>query len=167
MRGEAGEIVNPWADYSVIKPSKAGPYEWQVPSVSCKGMIVRVLANFRERGAGYTTALSPEFDYWDGYRLHVPEGTMWRAAQPGTTLGRYRQELICVEGLELSPCPFCRSTPRLKGVQKQGRGIISADAHTFNSWWLECCSWAKTPHFDDPRRLEAARRSALAEARDG
>lgn len=152
-----------WTAYADERPPVAGPYEWQVPSRACKGMVVRVLANYRERGAGYSKVLSPEFDHWDGYDVRVPTGTMWRSPAGGTELKDYRIELMCVEGLEFTPCPFCKARPKLKGVERANGGgiIITADAHRFNSWWLECCGWAKTPHFADPRDLEKARLAAL------
>lgn len=158
------ETANVWTDYAEKKPPVAGPYEWQVPSKAVKGMTVRVLAHFRERGAGYTEVLSPEFDYWDGYRVHVPAGTQWRAAPEGTDLKPYKQELLCVEGLDFVPCPYCQRKPRLNGVRRASDGgvVITGDAHEFNSWWLECCTWAHTPRFADPRELEATRSKTIA-----
>lgn len=158
-----------WHEYATVRPEIAGVYEWLVPSRSCKGMIVHVLAHFRERGAGYSTVLSPEFDYWDGYRLHVPAGTKWRKAPDGTSLKPYTQKLLGIEGLEITPCPFCGKPPAVNGVQgaMSGGVIVSSDAHLYNRWWLECCSWAKTPRFNDPRELEASRRSMLSARSSG
>lgn len=155
-----------WREYADTPPKSEGVYEWQVKSVACSQMVVRVLAHFRKRGAGYRDVLSPEFGHWDGYKIIVPSGTRWREPTTSVDLPKYRQELICVEGLDPSPCPFCRRQPKVKGVQRaMGGGIvISGDAHTFNSWWYECCSWAKSPHFSDPRELEGARRAALTAA---
>ncbi len=163
QRTDSDETANVWTDYGEKKPPVAGPYEWLVPSQVVKGMTVRVLAHFRERGAGYKEVLSPEFDYWDGYRVHVPAGTQWRAAPEGTDLKPYKQELLCVEGLDFVPCPYCQRKPRLNGVCRASDGgvVITGDAHKFNSWWLECCSWAHTPRFTDPRELEATRSKVL------
>lgn len=151
-----------WNAYADVQPESVGPYEWQIPSRACKNMVVRVLANMRERSAGYRTAISPAFDYWDGYNLLVPHGTMWRPAPEGTTLKNHEIPLVRIEGLEPVPCPFCHKTPRVKGVHRYGGGIIiGSEAHQYNTWWFECCGWAKTPHLSDPREIEKARRAAL------
>lgn len=160
---QAVNVALDWTDYAEQQPLDAGPYEWQVPSTAVKGMTVRVLAHFRKRGAGYKDVLSPEFDHWDGYRVHVPTGTKWRPVPEGTELKQYEQKLVCVEGLDFVPCPYCNRKPRLNGVRRASDGgvVITGDAHTFNSWWLECCSWTHTPRYSDPRELENARSAVL------
>lgn len=166
--GEAGRTALDWIEYELTRPEAEGIYEWQIPSRPCKNMIVRVLARFRKRGAGYTSVISPEFDHWDGYKVHVPAGTKWRQPSAPGELKPYRQELLCVEELEPVACPFCNRVPTVKGVCRAVGGgvVVTDDANTFNSWWFECCSWARTPHYADPRQLETARRAALS-AKDG
>ncbi len=153
-----------WMDYASKQPPAAGVYEWRVPSRTCKGLVVRVLAHHRTRGAGYRNVLSPVFDHWDGYNVTVPAGTQWRAAPEGTSLQTYEQRLVCAEDVEFCACPYCRQVPRLHGVERASGGglIVGSDAHRFNSWWLECCAWARTPRYDDPRELASARASLLA-----
>jgi hypothetical protein len=151
-----------WREYSEIKPPEAGVYEWSVPSRTCEGMRVIVLAHHRKRGAGHRSVLSPVFDYWDGYRVHVPKGTLWRETTEGADIKWYQQRLIGIDGLDFAPCPFCGEIPRLKGNITSGNGVIlSDDPHRINSWWLECCAWAKTPHYSDPRELEKARHAKI------
>jgi hypothetical protein len=167
---EAWEIehVIPYAltHYAVEKPPAEGIYEWRVPSVGVSGLVVRSLAHHRRRGAGHQDAISPEFDYWDGYSLHVPTGTQWREPPEGAELGRYEQRFICAEGIGLDLCPFCKNTPKLKGYVRasDGGAVITGDAHRINSWWLECCAWAKSPHYPDPRILAETRRALLSKA---
>lgn len=161
--GVAGFTPGPWREYGAEKPTAAGVYEWRVPSARVAGLTVRCLAHFEMRNAGYQKVLSPAFDYWDGYRLHVPAGTEWREAAEGHGLKQYEQRFVCAEGVELEPCPFCRQVPKLVGIERASGGGVycSSDAHRYNSFWLECCSWAKSPHFSDPRKLAEARHAAL------
>jgi len=155
-----------WRDYFVEKPTEAGPYEWQVPSSACRGLVVRMLSHFRERGAGHSSVLSPQFDYWNGHEVTVPAGTKWRHPAPGTTLKEYRQEFLCAEGVEFDRCPFCGERPTLHGMRRHSGGvIITSNAHEYNSFWLTCCAWAKSPSMSDPRELSVARRAALAAGR--
>lgn len=156
-----------WRDYATDKPTDQGVYEWLVPSAQCAGMNVIVLCYFRERGAGYTRVLSPLFDHWDGYRVTVPKGTKWRFPTEPANIKLYEQVLLGVEGLNLCECPFCGNLPRLRGIESASGGGVYAgsDAHQFNTWWLECCAWTRTPHLRDPRELEKARRALIAKAR--
>jgi len=151
-----------WTDYADAKP-EAGLCEWRIPSLSLPGEHIIVSAMMRLRGAGHgDPILSPSFDYWDGYRVHVPCGLQWRV-----TLAIDR-DAICVEGLEHADCIYCERRPTLHGCQRpaDGRGvIINGDPWRFNSWWLSCCRWGATPHVDDPRELERIRREAFARAR--
>lgn len=152
-----------WTKYEERRPEVAGPYLWQVPSVRVPGLTVEFVAHMRKRGAGYRDVLSPSFDHWDGYQVHVPVGTLWTATalvckEHETRVG------LTLPNIELKTCPFCRRVPTWHGTeQSRGGGVyIGSDPHQFNSWWLECCSWARTPHFDDPRELAKQRNEMLA-----
>jgi len=159
----ARETQGRWREYSEERPPEAGAYEWSVPSRVCEGMRVIVLARYRKRGAGAVSMLSPEFDHWDGYRVTVPEGTRWREAPDRTDLTKY-QLLVGVEGLEFVPCPLCGTEPKLKASEKwrDGGVTVCPPPQRFNSWWLECCAWMRTPHYSDPRELEKVRRAKIA-----
>lgn len=156
-----------WRDYATEPPTEQGVYEWLVPSAECAGMNVIVRCYFRERGAGYTRVLSPLFDHWDGYRVTVPTGTKWRLPTEQTKITWYEQVLLGVENLEFCKCPYCGNHPKLHGTERASGGGVYAgsDAHRFNTWWLECCGWTRTPHHRDPRELEKARRALIAKAR--
>lgn len=156
-----------WWDYATEQPPCEGIYEWLVPSSRYAGMNVIVRCYFRERGAGYSRVLSPLFDHWDGYRVTVPNGTKWRHPTSGEKIKWYDQVLLGVEGLDLCECPFCGKRPRINGTEKSESGgvYIGADPHRYNNWWLECCSWTRTPCYGDPRELEKARRALIFRAR--
>ena len=72
--------MSKWTNYADSKPD-AGLFEWRIPSISLPGEHVIVASMMRLRGAGFgNPILSPSFDHWDGYRVHVPNGLQWRAA---------------------------------------------------------------------------------------
>lgn len=150
-----------WTRYADKQPEQAGPYRWRIPSKAVPGVIVEFVAHMRERGAGYKTALSPSFDYWDGYQLHVPPGTEWTTTE--VVCKPHEKVGLVLPQIELLPCPFCRIVPFWKGVElAHGGGVFVGSApHQYNSFWLECCGWAKTPHRDDPRELARQRNTAI------
>lgn len=163
MNGEVGVIG--WTSYADAKPGREGDYEWRLPHASLEGLVLIVAAKMRERGAGYSRAISPSFDYWDGYRLHVPSGLQWRPMPEGSKpLDQYETRIIGIDGVEFHECIYCGKTPTLKGVQRAiGGGVyVGSDPHRLNSWWLQCCAWGATPHLDDPRELDRIRRAALS-----
>lgn len=163
----ATHTPRPWIDYTAAQPEAAGAYEWRVPSIAVPGAVIVLAAHMRNRGAGYRNVLSPAFDYWDGYRVHVPSGLQWRVASAANAdIKHYERKLIEVEGLEHCECIYCGKRPTLHAVQSSPRGgvVIGGDPHRLNSWWLECCAWGKTPHLDDPREIERIRRAAIARA---
>lgn len=157
-------MSEPWIAYADRKPDKAGVYQWRVPSKRVPGLIVTFFAHMLERNAGYSRVLSPTFDHWDGYNLHVPKGTEWREAAEPPETKPHQSTGLCVDGVDNAPCPFCKAFPRWKAVEKSNNGgmFIGSDPHEFNTWWLECCAWAKTPHFDDPRKLAVARNALIS-----
>lgn len=166
--GPAKFTPGPWVDYAHTPPPAVGIYEWRVPSIRCEGLVVRLFAWHRDRGAGYQRVNSPSFDHWNGYRVTVPSGTQWRSAPPDLAIKSHETPISGVDGLEFSRCPFCGRRPTLEGVERSNGGgvYIGSGPHRYNSWWLDCCGWAKTPRYDDPRKLEAAR-AALLKARGG
>lgn len=173
LRDEASKLSSPkasipdadWTKYTDRRPKK-GVVEWRMASTGVDGLTVRFLAHMRERGAGYTTTLSPIFDHWDGFKVHVPDGLEWRYPTSDIDIKNHETKKgLVLEGLHNSPCPYCLEIPVWHGVRRSGRGvIIGAAPHEYNSWWLKCCAWAKTPHENDPRAMADKRNSALAKA---
>jgi hypothetical protein len=155
--------VSTWIDYATQRPETEGVFEWRVPSVAVPGVIVILAANMRKRGAGYVDTVSPVFDYWDGYRVHVPHGLQWRETIEHKAIKSYDQKLIGVEGLDHCECIYCGKKPTLHAVQAASGGgvVVSGSPQHLNSWWLNCCSWGKTPHLSDPREIERIRREAF------
>lgn len=153
----------PWIDYSERKPDAVGVYEWRIPSVAVPGMVVITCAHMRARGAGYTNTISPVFDHWDGWRVHVPAGLQWRAAPEGIEFPAHRHSALLIEGEADVPCPYCKRVPTWAASWRSGGGtVISSDPHHYNNWWLECCSWSRTPHAPDPRKITTFRNAILA-----
>lgn len=151
---------NEWKEYKVEKPSVAGPYEWRVKSLipEHKGMIITCAAHMRLRGAGYDgNVLSTALDGWDGYRIIVPEGLMWREVpEKYKNIFHYDRIVTGIEGLDIRECPFCGKIPKIV-------------AHNFGSnfeycrnWHFECCDWGKTPYMSDPRKIEEVRCKAFS-----
>lgn len=153
-----------WHTYSEQKPPKEGAYRWRVPSVAVPGLFVVFVAHMRERGAGYVRAVSPVFDYWDGYRLHVPAGTQWQEVDETVACKSYEATEVSVDAPASYACPYCGKQPTIKGFQRGSSGgvVIGNHPHEFNAWHLECCQWARTPSFKDPRELIAKRNAVLA-----
>jgi hypothetical protein len=146
-----------WTLYTERRPETVGPYLWQVQSIRVKGLVVQFVAWMRERGAGYRQVISPSFDYWNGAEVLVPAGTKWATTE--VVCKEHQSVGLTLPQVELLPCPFCRVVPFWHGVESpSGGGVIVGSApHEYNSWWLECCSWAKTPHRPDPRDIAEQR----------
>ena len=154
--------VSSWINYTEHKPPKEGPYEWRMPSKGTPGVVIVFAACMRLRNAGWETVVSPSFDYWDGYRLNLPEGIQWRETTEHASLQSYERKMLAVEGLDIAPCPYCGKVP---SFETAGRGYhYGADPHDVALWSFKCCGWAKTPWMDDPRKIEAIRRKAFAVA---
>lgn len=123
-------------DYRQQKPPKEGWYVWRLPHRRIEGLTVIFLAKYRLRGAGHQNVLSPSFDYWDGYRVLLPEGPIeWAhynglAPKPG-------RELLEFPGIENASCPFCREVPSWR---YHGR-FIGASPNDTEYFYLECCKW--------------------------
>lgn len=156
-----------WVRYADNAPQSVGIYEWRVPSKAIDGLTIVFSAHMRERSAGDINCISPAFDYWDGYRVTVPPMTQWREMDSPPDIKPYDYKLLVVEGVENLPCPFCHKTPKWRAIQKSGRGVmVGGKPHEFNTWWLECCRFATTPHVADPRKLSEQRNTMLS-ARQG
>lgn len=147
-----------WTAYADKRPETEGVYEWRVPSRITPGMVVQFCAHMRERGAGYSTVISPVFDHWDGYRVYVPNGTLWRATDQHVDLKRHENSPPTVVGHEVAPCRFCGRVHVLEGWNRSNSGglLIGADPHEYNDWELKTCGWARAPRYRDPRDLIAA-----------
>lgn len=155
-----------WTNYADARPEADRLIEWRMPHLSLEGAFVLVLAKMRLRGAGYESTYSPPFDYWDGYRLHVPKGLQWRYSDADSEFENGdRLHLVGIEGLTHCECPYCGKLPKLKAIDRSSGGVaINPDPNRLNMWWLECCAWGKTPSYADPRQLEADRRAGFAKA---
>lgn len=155
--------ITEWISYSEQRPSSEGPFAWRVPSVAVHGLIVTCVAHMRERGAGYTRVISPVFDYWDGYRVLVPDGLQWKSAPEGANADWHKITDLNVEGVTNAPCPYCGKEPKWDAhiASPHGGYIIGGDPHRLNEWKLNCCSWASTPRMRDPRQIAEKRNAVL------
>jgi hypothetical protein len=148
--------------YSEVRPTTEGAYLWRLPHATLPGVVVEFVTHMRERNAGYKTEVSPSFDYWDGYNLSVPAGLEW--APTDVTCDRYKTVAVRVVGVDPLPCPYCKQVPQWEGAvcyRPSGRSYGDRP-YAWGAWSLKCCSWAKTPEYEDPRALVAKRDSALA-----
>lgn len=153
---------NPWRSYDDEKPDVLKIYEWSVPHVTFTDMRAMFLEKYISRLAGNEYVKYPRFSRWNGYEIITPEGVMWRHTRSvPENWGKHR--ITSIEGVNLSPCPFCKSVPEFHGIKRLKNGFteICAPAYEINMWWLECCAWAKTPHMKDPRVLADKREKLL------
>lgn len=139
-----------WRSYSDAKPESPGIYRWRLASTAIDGLYVEFSCEFRSRGAGYQKVTSPQFDHWDGYRVHVPP-CEW--TEDWHEHGKRCEPHIAIIGLSLLPCPFCGEVPDWKGVHEAMDGgiYVCSHPHEFNVWWTKCCQWNHPPHLRDPR----------------
>ncbi|MGR2681581.1 hypothetical protein [Chromobacterium haemolyticum] len=148
-----------WIKYSEHRPAAAGEYLWRMPSKACDGLMVIAKRKYRDRWAGFEKVLSPDFDYWDGYRVTVPAGLEWMDVPPELSAIK---EVVIPEGVSLAVCPFCGETPHFHAMRYDGGGFsVSPSPGVLNTWWTECCAWAGKVRYDDPRKLAAARSTLL------
>lgn len=165
---ELPAIPAPWINYAEQRPTVAGAYRWRLESVVVPGMFVTFVAHMRERGAGYENVLSPLFDYWDGYSVHVPAGLQWQALRPEDPqdVEWCRVAGVEVEGLSPLPCPYCNKVPKWDALLRyDGGGVGLTDPHKFNNWKLVCCAWGSTPVSKYPIALVERRDSVLSRLR--
>lgn len=152
----------PWA--VAQPPQEERAYLWRVPSTGVAGVAVEFVAWMRERGAGYERVISPAFDYWDGYRVHVPAGIEW--APTNVECKDHEYKAVRVDGIDPLPCPYCATAPRLDGAQYLSMGGLhhGAAPYHWNCWWFVCCNWMKGltgPNYSDPRDLNRVRNEKL------
>lgn len=131
--------------YSEEAPTQKGLYVWEANHKhrDMKELSIVFASIMRMRGAGFESVLSPKFDYWDGYRVHVPDDVEWRALDAGETLKD--GEIITVNGLTPAICPFCGALPEVKFTGFIGCTPIDADRY-----WIKCCSWISSPTYANP-----------------
>lgn len=161
--------MSDWISYSEKRPETAGVYLWRMPHKTLTGIHVISAAWMRSRGAGYSSVLSTQFDWWDGYRLHVPAGLQWKETSEYQNLKVYDTELVDVEydgrPLRITQCPYCGKVPKIKAVQRDNFGTtMNPWPSLLNTWWFTCCAWGTTPHESDPVNIETMRRDAFVRA---
>lgn len=135
--------MSQWIKYSEQKPENEGAYLWRMDSETVKGEKVIARKEMRSRGAGYQSVLSPEFDYWDGYRLHVPSSLEWMEDD------ETKPEIAFTGCENISECPFCKEPPTLNAYSN----FISPKPQSLSRFTLKCCAWNGSPTYDDPREL--------------
>lgn len=150
--------------WAIEQPTKEGPYLWRMPSTGVPGLTVEFVAWMRERGAGYKLVISPAFDYWDGYSVHVPANVSWAP----TSIACKSHEYVAISaGIDPIVCPYCDCKPTLRGALNLNFGggtHYGAKPYEWNTWWFECCGWMKGltgPHRSDPRELNSVRNEKL------
>lgn len=151
-------------------PKTEGAYAWRIPHATLKGLTIEFMGWMRNRMIWTDDVLSPSFDYWDGYRLHVPKGIEWRELDEDEKASAPKRNTYSDPipvGLVVEPCPFCSAVPTFDAVETGGcRGVsIGASPHGYDTWWLKCCEWVKGPRMRDPRELVAKRSALLREGR--
>jgi hypothetical protein len=146
-------------DYRKEKPLIAGWYVWRLPHRFLEGVTLVFLAKYRKRGAGFETVLSPDFDYWDGYRVLLPSGSIEWAEYDGEDPKRGK-ELLDVVGVDNAPCPFCKNKPTWR---YHGRYICAPPTDT-EYFYLECCHWFDgfKSRMANPIKLATTRNEALS-----
>ena len=144
--------------YANEPPTEKGIFVWRLPHSRIQQLSVIFLAANRLRGAGYEMVLSPEFDYWDGWRLHVPESTEW-AEYAGNLKANYLPVLYLeYDGVIIKPdpCPYCKKEPIFKYTSPWSFRPMTAD-----KWWFECCNWSQSPQYKNPIHLNNKRTELL------
>lgn len=144
-------------DYSKEKPPCPGWYVWRVHHRTIKDVLITFLARFRVRGAGLTSTISPEFDYWDGYKVHLPKTPIKWASYVIEEQENHNKckvlhsnhKVLNVNSLYIVRCPFCKKIPELTYT---GR-FIGATPIDSDYWGFSCCAWAKSPRIVNPVEL--------------
>lgn len=145
-------------DYRKVKPSDEGWYIWRLPHKFIEGVTVIFLSKYRERGAGYETVMSPQFDYWDGYQVLLPKGSIEWAEYDGEP-PKPGHNLIDIVETDNLPCPFCQKVPTWR---YSGRHI-TAEPNDTDYFYLECCRWFDGfgNRHENPLKLTEKRNSLL------
>jgi hypothetical protein len=145
-------------DYRKEKPPIVGWYVWRLQHKFIEGVMLVFLAKYRERGAGFESVLSPQFDYWDGYQVLLPKGTIEWAEYDGEQ-PKTGYELLEVVGVENEACPFCKSEPKWRYSER----FIGAGPTDTDYYYLECCHWFDgfKSRMRNPVKLAEKRNAAL------
>jgi hypothetical protein len=146
---------NSFKKYSQEQPKEKGYYIWRCNHKFIKDVKITFIAEFRWRGAGQDNILSPEFDYWDGYRVIVQQGLEWDYYDGEKP--KYGQNILSINDLEIKPCPFCNEVPELKYRARH----ITGNAIDTDWFQFTCCSWASSPMFYNPVELIENRNSLI------
>jgi hypothetical protein len=111
-----------WLKYEDQKPTE-GRYWFRVASKyyeeSWSGHRVEFVDVMRMRGNGYQPAvLSPAFDHWDGYSIHIPTEIEWKPVTEDKILAFDNKYLlnkyfIHIPTVTVNPCPFCGEAPNV------------------------------------------------------
>jgi hypothetical protein len=146
-------------DYRKNKPLFAGWYIWRLPHKTIENLTVVFIAEYRLRGAGFGNVLSPEFDYWDGYRVLLPKGLIEWAEYNGNK-PKSGKELLEVAGVDNAVCPFCKSKP----AWRYGGRFIGSGPTDTKYFYLECCHWFNGigSRMENPVEYAKKRNKALA-----
>ena len=150
-----------WTSFDEVRPSEIGVYEWRHKHPL--GFVQVFHDEMRMRGAGARDVLSPSFDYWDGYKIHVPAGFEWRLPESPEKAEEARKEgVVVIEGLNLRPCPFCGTAPVISasqcGYEGGGGGItVCPSPQNFNTWRInQCCNLIGFNGFASPSKMAKA-----------
>lgn len=143
-------------DFRKKPPPCEGLYVWRLPHKIKKDLTLIFLAKYRERNAGYNTVVSPEFDYWDGLNLLLPEGPIEWAEYDGEEL-EFRSEILDVVDVKNDPCPFCKKVPQWNYYTP----LVTAGPIDAISFSLNCCQFAGFVRMEDPALLSETRNALL------
>ena len=143
-------------NYLKEKPPYPGWYIWRVRHKTMKDVLITFLARFRVRGAGFTKIVSPEFDYWDGYKVYIPKKIEW-ALYKGEEPKNYSNKVLNINSLYITKCPFCKEIPELV---YSGR-FIGATPIDSEYWRFSCCVWTNSPRTINPIKLINKRNNLL------
>lgn len=146
---KGGWILN----YRKQPPDKPGLYAWDV----CHrlGLKIKFTAKYQWRMAGCRRVLSPAFEYWDGYRLLLPQGTiLWEKTDETKEF-----KILNIQDIENKPCPFCGKVPEWG----YGGRFISASPLDSEYFYLVCCGYFNgfLNRHRDPRAIATWRNTAL------
>jgi hypothetical protein len=143
-------------DYSKSKPPE-GRYIWRMLHKS-KSFTLIFTAEQRARWAGYRDVISPEFDYWDGYSLLLPEGLIEWAEIP-VGISHLNGKILEIVGVKNTNCPFCGNQPEWRS----SGGYIGASPLDQPDFHLECCKWfnGSGNSSRNPVALSSARNAAI------
>lgn len=151
-----------WIPWSVKQPENPGMYWWRLQSAVLPELTLIFAASLKTCN-GVTV---PPFYHWNEWKAVVPP-CEWKPA-PEVPVSSHGEYSLSIENLEFQRCPFCGKIPTLNGYRWAADGgvIITASPQDYNCWWLQCCEWAGSPKYEDPRELERIRREAFARVKE-